>query len=227
MDQALIDRIKSVGFWRVNIRPMGDPSRVLDLAECRRLVDRNQISLRGWNYPHVSRVDNHGGDENMGDFVQNWTEWYQHVEFWRMYRSGQFLHYKALREDLMELDEKPEAKVLGTGTSIFTMTEIVEFAFRLRAAGLYERGMDIAVVIGNTSGRQLWIDDPGRMGFSYPRQTHAESIKLERRIDQAGLEVEPREIALGMIVELFDQFDWTPNEDQIRADQIKLYNLRF
>ncbi len=226
MDAALIEKIKSVGFWRVNIRPTGDPPRMLDLSACRNLVERHQVSLRGWNYPHVSRVDNHGGDENMGEFVQNWTDWYEHVEFWRMYRSSQFLHYKALREDSAGYQGKQDGKVLGTGTSIFTMTEIVEFAFRLHAAGLYEHGMDIAVTIGNTSGRQLWIDDPGRMGFSYPRKTHAESIGLKRRIGQSELELEPREIAFNMIVELFDHFSWSPNPDQVRADQARLYNLR-
>ncbi len=225
MKDGLIEHIQGLGFWRVNIRPLRAPNSLLTLAQCRELVTKSSVSLRGWDYPHVSRRDdNQGGIENVGEFVQGWCDWYHHIEFWRMYKSTQFLHYKALREDLTDdIPEKPNGPFIGVGTSIYTMTELVEFAFRLFRAGLYKEGAQIHVTIGNTQGRQLWIDDPMRMGFSYPRKTAADKIEVQRDLSAADFETEPMDISSEMIVELFDHFGWTVDRSRIQTDQARFY----
>ncbi len=228
MNQALIDKIRSVGYWRVNIRPQGAPTEKLTFARCRELVEKNKVSLRGWDYPQVNRNDNHGGYQNAEDHVVNWCDWYQHVEFWMMYRSSQFLHYKALREDLIQyIPNKPAGPSLSVGSTVYTLAEIVEFTFRLFRAGLYKSGATIHITIGNTAGRELWIDDPMRMGFSYARKTAAQQITLERVLSVSELEAEPLDISSKMAVELFDHFDWQASINQIRSDQERFYKRQF
>ncbi|CDZ31647.1 Hypothetical protein NGAL_HAMBI1145_04100 [Neorhizobium galegae bv. officinalis] len=229
MKDGLVEHIQSLGHWRVNIRPLSAPSKLLTLAECREVVTKSSVSLRGWDYPHIStRDDSQGGVENVGDFVQGWCDWYHHVEFWRMYKSTQYLHYKALREDLTEdAPGKPSEPSLGVGTSVYTMTELVEFAFRLFRAGLYGDGALINVTIGNTAGRQLWIDDPRRMGFSYPRTTAATKIEIQREVSAADFRADPIHISSEMAVELFDHFGWTVDRGRVQADQAQFYKRQF
>lgn len=224
MNQALIDKIRSFGYWRVNIRPQGAPIENLTFARCRELVEKNKVSLRGWDYPHVSRNDDHGGYQNAEDHVVSWCDWYPHVEFWRMYRSSQFLHYKALREDIYgDIPNRPEGPFLSVGSTIYTLTEIFEFTFRLFRAGLYKNGAVTHITIGNTAGRELWIGDPMRMGFSYARKTAAQQIKLEHALSVSELEAEPLDISSKMAVELFDHFNWQASISQIRSDQERFY----
>src|SRR5690349_4767858 len=116
MREGLLERIREVGHWRINYRPKIKPAAPLRLAQCREAVEKSRVSIRGWDFPHISvgRADGTGGFTNAGDHVENWTEWYGFREFWRMYRSTQFLAYLALREDVMpqEMGGSPNARVL-------------------------------------------------------------------------------------------------------------------
>ncbi|MGO8050887.1 hypothetical protein [Rhizobium leguminosarum] len=229
MKEGLIERVHGLGYWRVNIRPLRAPASLLTLAQCREVVAKSSVSLRGWDYPHISkRNDEQGGIENAGDFVQGWCDWHYHIEFWRMYKSTQFLHYKVLREDLADdIAGKPRGPSFGVGTSVYTMTELVEFAFRLFRTGLYKDGAQIHVTIGNTRERQLWIDDPMRMAFSYPRKTAAPKIEVQRELTAADFETEPMDISSEMVVELFDHFGWTVDRGRIQDDQARFYKRQF
>lgn len=225
--EGLLEKIKSVGFVRVVIRPTVLPES-LTIKTAREVVKNASVSLRGWDYPHIaSRNDAHGGYEHHAEYAQEWCDWYHHVEFWRMYKSGQFLHYKALREDLSKDGNVPEGRVLAVGSFIYMITEITEFAHRLRAAGLYKEGATIQISLSNARGRRLWVEDPNRMDFVYPMVTSSESIAVERSIRTSGLLLgDPKEISLPIIAEFLDAFGWTPPPDLISSQQNELYSLK-
>lgn len=227
MPDGLLEKIKSVGFVRVVIRPTVIPES-LTVVSARELVEKASVSLRGWDYPHIaSRNDEHGGTEHHADYVQDWCDWYHHVEFWRMYKSGQFLHYKALREDLSKEGNVPKEPVLAVGSFIYTVTEVTEFAHRLRAAGLYKEGATIQIGIGNSGGRRLWVEDPMRMDFISPMVTSSPSIMVERSVRTMDLLLgDPKGISVSMLAEFFDAFGWTPSPDLISSTQMELYNLK-
>lgn len=227
MPNGLLEKIKAVGFVRVVIRPTMIPE-TLTVIEARELVKKTSVSLRGWDFPHIAfRNDKHGGSENHADYVQEWCDWYHHVEFWRMYKSGQFLHYKALREDLGKDQNVPKGPVLAAGSFMYTITEVTEFAHRLRAAGLYKEGATIQIRLGNTSGRRLWVEDPMRMDFISPMVTSSESIMVERSLRTSDLLLgDPKDISLSIIMEFFAAFGWTPSADLISSTQMQLYNLK-
>lgn len=227
MPKEFIDLIRSTGYTRVVIRPNEIPE-TLTVMEANELVEKSSVSLRGWDYPHITtRNDDHGGKETFADFVQHWCNWNNHREFWRMYKSGQFLHYKSLREDLNQGEKDFANPVLAIGSLIYTVTEVVEFMYRLSRHGLYKSGAEVELTIGGTKGRQLWVDDPRRMPFSAPRVTSSPSIIVERTILPEQLETgEPKDPALSMLMEIFDAFGWKPSSDQINRNQDDLYALR-
>jgi len=102
MKDKLIERIRAVGHWRINLRPLRPLDERLSFRQCQEVVEQNRVSIRGWDYPHISyRQDEQGALERGDQFVESWCDWNEQLEFWRMYRSGQFLSYNALSEDFL------------------------------------------------------------------------------------------------------------------------------
>lgn len=227
MPEGLLEKIKAGGFVRVVIRPTVIPES-LTVVTAREVVKKASVSLRGWDYPHIaSRNDEHGGYEHSAEYAQDWCDWYYHVEFWRMYKSGQFLHYKALREDLSKEGNVPSGQVLAVGSFMYTITEVTEFAHRLRAAGLYKEGATIQITLGNSRGRKLWVEDPMRMDFMSPMVTSSESIAVQRSLRTSELLLgDPKDTSRSIIAEFLDAFGWTPSPDLISSTQTELYNLK-
>lgn len=227
MSDTLLEKIRAVGFVRVVIRPTVLPEE-LSVVDAREMVKKGSVSLRGWDYPHIAaRNDDHGGSEYTPEFAQDWCDWYHHVEFWRMYQSGQFLHYKALREDLSKDENVPEGRVLGVGSFMYTVTEITEFAHRLRAAGLYKEGATLKISLYNCLGRRLWVEDPNRLDFTSPMVTQSDTITVERSLRTSELLLgDPKEISRPIIREFLAAFGWNPSQDLISSTQSELYSLK-
>jgi len=228
MKDGLIERIKTRGYWRVNLRPraLAEP---LTLDQCRQLVEQSNVSLRGWDYPHISkRNDDDGRFEFCGDFVESWTDWGHHPEFWRFYRSSQFLHYRAISEDWIEDDQRrrPAGPYISVTGAIYSITEMIEFLFRLYRNGAYKAGAEVLISAENTAKRELWIADPMRMPFSYPRTTGAQRIVLARNLGPDDLNRSSTELSVSLTLEFFDNFGWQPSPDQIAADREKLLSRR-
>src|ERR1700752_3656587 len=158
MKPELVEKIRSRGYWRTNFEPLVAKQK-LRLGECRDIVEKNSVGLRGWNYPHYPRrIADDSGLEPGANYYEGWIDWWSHLEFWRMYESGQFLHYVALVEDWQEKDgwmdsreQRIEPKtVIGiTGSIVYELTEIYEFLSRLAAAGVYDEGVRTNVSLNN------------------------------------------------------------------------------
>jgi hypothetical protein len=232
MKPGLLEKIKSRGYWRINFQPNTFGDRRISLAECKDAVERNAVLLRGWDYPHVSKKnDEHGAQLPAGEYQENWVHWWNHIEFWRMYRSKQFLHYRAIHDDWFEQSEwagehekqiKPGTS-LGVVGTIYLVTEIFEFLSRLTRAGFYSDRISIDISIENTVGRELRVDSPARMPFLSPHKTGAESIKLHHDAEVDDLKVKSSDLALTTILEIFDQFGWSnPPVSNIKLDQQNL-----
>src|ERR1035441_3490152 len=105
MNKPILDKIKSRGYWRINFEPLVYEQKLKTLGECKDIIEKSQVELRGWNYPHFPRrTGTDVGLESGDKFYEGWIDWFNHIEFWRMYQSGQFLHYFAVREDWSESD---------------------------------------------------------------------------------------------------------------------------
>lgn len=224
MKEGLLERIEGYGFWRVNITPVSAPPDQLLLSECREIVRRSAVSIRGWDYPHINvRNDAESGFGNFGTYTEDWIDWHGFLEFWRMYRSSQFLSYNALREDTKPGDfGNPQVRVLDAVGAIFQITEITDFCQRLVAAGLYASGIRLRISLRNTQGRLLRAGI-NRMPFHDRKENGAKEINLDRDLDASQFRDSYRSVAVGLCIELFDQFGWSPVKGQIEAEQEKFY----
>lgn len=236
MDQVLLDTIKSKGYWRINFKPIVLPEGELSLNSCRSMVESSSVELRGWDYPHIStRNDQESGRGPAGTHWHNWINWGNHKEFWNFYKTSQYLHYLALREHWLEQDifgdgrrpaGAPDRPLSIVGT-IYQITEIFEFIFRLYSAGNYKSGAEVSISLYNARNMELWLDESNRIPFSYPRTTLAEIINVRRDLLSTELGSRDHKISRGVLVEIFDNFGWSVSEERIEVDQSKFLKRQF
>lgn len=224
MKAGLLNKIQGFGHWRVNFRPVVPLDPQLTFQQCFELVRDNAVSIRGWDFPHLSHRQDDEGSGSRGDtYHENWCDWYGFNEFWRMYKSGQFLSYNALREDTKEEGRPGTLSIIGT---IYSMTEFIEFAHRLYKAGPYRDGVNIAIELRKSANRFLDVG-PSRMPFFDRKETSAETIRLERSLDAETMRDDHQSMAVDLLLELFDYFGWNPTREQIAADQVRFYRREF
>jgi hypothetical protein len=227
MRDGHIERVRSLGHWRLVLRPIVPLEATLSFHQCQEIVEHNRVSIRGWDFPHFSyRVDAEGGFERGENFFSCWCDWLPFLEFWRMYRSGQFLSYNAVHSDAESFGRPDAVRYLDALATIYTVTEFVEFGQRLANAGIYREGYDIELSLRNTTGRRLSAGR-GRMPFWHNQGTIAENLNFTRRVEVGELSAGAIPVASSILIELFDAFGWTPDESQIRADQEAFYRREF
>ncbi len=227
MKNEVIKKIQSRGYYRINFQPLIFKEKLTTLTACKDIVEKNVIQLRGWDYPHFPRrTGDDTGLEPCGEYYQGWIDWTNHVEFWRMYKTGQFLHYLALREDWMADDLftsqltnkiKPMEYLGIIGSVVYQLTEIFEFLSRLTRSGLYDEGVKINISLHNTKDRALWVEDPGRAPLFIEYKTGAEKLVFEKTLYQDGILTHSKDEAFLIIREILDAFGW----DNLPIETIK------
>jgi hypothetical protein len=242
MKKELLDKIKTYGYWRINFEPLVDSQKFKTLVGCREAVVNNSVSLRGWDYPHIPRrMDDDDGMAAGKNYYEGWTDWWNHIEFWRMYQSGQFLHYFAVHEDWLELEgwdgllgraqKKPAVKPLEVlnvvGGVTYQITEVFQFLSRLAAAGVYDEGVRVSITVYKTEGRRLWTGDSNRHLWG-EYKAHVEDIEFKKEFTRDEILANPKGCALEAILYVLTLFNWdNPSTDVINRDQETLINQRF
>lgn len=228
MDTEFHEKIVSVGHWRINIRPLHVLKEKLLLNDCTDAVRSSSVSLRGWSFPHFNEQRNEtSGYANMGDYYLNWTGYSMHWEFWRMYRSGQFLSYKALVEDFGFGNRGMETgRALHTTGAIYSICEFAEFARRLASNLDFQQEAYISVGLRNSKNRSLVVS-ADRMPFVDNKTLGVSDIHIERSVSASRWQSDAAEVSLGILTELFDNFGWNPRHGQIESDIEKFYSRNF
>ena|SRR3989338_6212869 len=226
-------------YWRVNVRPERyDADLIPSLAECYRLIEQTKVSLRGWDYPHLSHRDTQRG---VGDnWVASWSDFDGHKEYWRLYQSGQFLHLFSVREatdsawreklehqaKAHDIDHEGEidwSKVPGFFSIlnfIYTVTEVFEFSSRLCQKGLYTGAPIISIQLNGIKGFVLMTDlDRAWHGYYAASQDlleHSWQVRSDVLIADSAAQ------ALNAIDWFFQRFNWlNPSKQILREDQRK------
>src|SRR5690242_8088270 len=84
----ILEMIRTRGHWELIARPAAFPGQPIDRRVLLGLVERCQVRLRGWYFPHV---DHHEQGVVMKDWVGQAHQFEHSIEHWRMYTSGQFV----------------------------------------------------------------------------------------------------------------------------------------
>ena len=225
-------------YWRVNIRPdRYDPQLIPSLSECFALVQATKLSLRGWDYPHLSRRDTERGTGN--NWVASWANFTNHIEYWRLYQSGQFLHLFAVREaaskewhDQLRHAAQTHAShredlnwngvpgYLSMLNVVYTVTEIFEFAARIAQRGTYTGTIGVTIELKKIRGFVLTpeLDRP----WSEVRRASDGDIGRSWSFESRELLSASADLSLKACAWLFERFGWLePSTEVLRRDQQK------
>jgi hypothetical protein len=156
-----VAKIKSRAFWEIIIRPSKfDKERIKSLSDCKELIEESRVEFRGWDYPHIS---NKYGVRSDVDWVENLTDWSDHIEYWRMYRSAQFYHLFGCWEDwwgnVRIFWSKQQYTTPGYALSfmctLYTFTEIYEFAARYAKKKMFDDLLSLSITLNGMKNRRL------------------------------------------------------------------------
>ncbi len=235
----IIAKIKTRGYWRIVFEPLEFIPDKYPISDCKELVNKNKVSMRGWDYPHYPvRQDDDSKLEPGNNYWQGWIDWERYKEFWRFYQSGQFVHYLGVREDWSEdiifknMWEQGDRTIkpgeaLGVVSTTFLMTEIFHFLSRLMIDGVYQTGVKVKISLINTSNRQLFIESFDRVPFTSPRTTAGSELNYEITLSKGDLLTDINKAAEQVIVFFYKRFGWDPpNIEVIKSDQEKLVSGR-
>ncbi len=235
--ESLRDKIKESPHWRVVIRPGAFiEERIKTLADCWRVIESCRVSLRGWDYPHIRPEHRNNRD----DWIESWDEYGSHREYWRFYQSGQFLNLFAFKEDQFrdKAEEKAKADVptlnnfspsgyLNVVPTLWTITEIFEFAARLTQQADFSDSVSISIQMVGTKDRALYISDPGR-DLSRPYIASEPTLSKEWTVTTQELLGGASDLSLVAAEWFFERFQWTDLPLQVLAnDQRRLLERKF
>ena len=226
--------------WRVNFRPSEYKEDLIPtLSKCYDTIEKNKLSLRGWDYPHLDTEREQGNN-----WVASWSSFMGHNEYWRFYQSGQFIHLfsvkestegdykKKLRNDMKshyrihKIDWDSVPGFFSIINFIYNVTEIYEFAARLCQSEIYTGKINIQIDIKGIKNfvltaplERLWIR---YYAASQDILSRNHEIETEQLISAS------KDISLDALVWFFERFGWfEPPKSVIRQDQENLIKGRF
>lgn len=234
--EEAIKEIRKKGFWDITIRPtVFVKDRIKNRQEALNIIRDSVVELRGWDYPHLR--DRDGDPHNIADGIEKYICLENHIEIWRLFLSGQFVHLLALREDWLTSPQQSRVafvqnqkvkNTLGVTGTLFTITEIFEFTKRLAVRGVLGEEVAISIVLNNIERRGLLVDSPGRLPFLSPKVCLATKWEYNKVFSVPDLVQNYKDLAFTAIIDLFELFNWSnPPVQVMKEDQIKFLEGRY
>jgi hypothetical protein len=239
MTETLPVPVKDYPYWRVRFKPLAPQPNDMTIPQIRHTVEQNRVTLRGWDYPHCSTKSNEW--QNNSEFVASWTSWETEIEYWRMYKSHQFIHLLAVGEVLekpwesnlrnrvqylLDREHLTQAQIKGCISItnwLYITSEIFEFAARLCSAGFYVGELNIELKVIGVKDFVLATDEVGRHLFRLYKNNN-EEVRHNVTVEATKLLGTSREAALTALIDLFHQFGWQePPLEGLRKDQAKMF----
>lgn len=236
----LITKIATKGYWKVIIRPNAYNKKLIkDLPNCKLLIEKSRLSLRGWDYPHIDQAGIKNSSDNSVFSFCDWPEGAMY-EYWRFYQTGQFVHYFSMREDLRISEQKKKEfqdefgnkveKFLSILSTLYSVTEIYQFASKLYSE-LDVEGVEIVIELHDVNKRMLTFWDSFMRYLSRPYicefSNGVLTVGKDNIILKEDLINNASDLALDATIEIFNKFNWdTVSKNIFIEDQKKLLERR-
>lgn len=222
--------------WRVNLRSGTFSAELVEsLSECYSIIEKTRVRLGGWEYPYLNPESKNREQGN--NWVASWIDFAGHMEYWRLYQSGQFLHLFAIRECLdslwrRELDETLRRNLSHKSDFDWsevtgfvdiqnlncTISEIFEFAARLTQRGIIEGTASIGIEMRKSRG--LLLATSSRRLWNLACKATEENMGRTWEISGEELVGNSAEHALCATKWFLERFGWMdPNMDSLKKDQ--------
>jgi len=203
---SLPEEFSKQGHWEVSAYPsVYEKERIADQGVIGDLVRGSTVSLRGWSFPHtdVRTATNF----EMG--MQSFTNWERFCEVYRVYLSALFRWKGAYRENSV-----PGGKVLSFISTIYQMTEFLQFFKRFYSKVPEVNSLHIAIRLTDTRNRVLVSLDP-TVELEGMYECGEPEINLELDLKSAQLQTEADAIARGLAKRVFRIFNWNDVQDDL------------
>lgn len=234
-NDELIKEIKSQGYWRVEFHSTEyQAKRLTTRASMQDLLSNATVSLRGWPYPYYRAEET----AYNGQWLEGKVAWENYREYWRLYESGQWIHYSKLdavgvaREEIFKgltpLPPQHAGYVHVRGDVLFTLTEVFRFAVGLAQGGVLDPTAFLSLQLHNTKDYMLFESSDRFFTHRYVNQNDA-PITFEQSLPAGELSATADKMALDMAIKVFSIFGWIPAEAAVRTlveDQKKLVERR-
>jgi hypothetical protein len=225
----LLEKIQSMGFWRVIIRPDKFSQDKLSYDALYPLVQRSAVELHGDAFPNVvvERQPLRGSD-----CIGQEIEAGHFLEAWNMYQSGQFVHFSGMLDDWLDQSgsvQLPGGWQPGNGLAIEEVirqyTGIFVFASRLALTDAYEHDTHIYidVLINGLQGRRLYISSPGKVPLRRSYVASIPEFHIANRFLRDELIANATKLALQASRELFLRFGWDAVPANLEGTQSNYY----
>jgi hypothetical protein len=223
-------RIHETGYWRVLLHPTEyDPLRISTLKACLELIEATRVRLQGWAYPHSDPAPN---DYICGEnWIQSGSDFGNHVELWRLFQSGQFVHHLSVTDDRMPLgstsagERRPGPLVLDFVNVLYTVTEILQFVQGLAYRGVLDPAASLTIELHGMKARQL-VAPPDRL-LTQRYVCHVETIRWPARQISPALVARAPELAVDAAMAIFERFGWLDvSRDMLVENQRRLLERR-
>jgi len=220
IEEGVADVVRSRGHWHVIIRPVEFIEERIAWRDLARTVDHVRVSKRGWSVPHHNTRDRLDQDD---DWIGQATEWDYHVEVWRLFTSGQFVHLNGLRTDWRDRsglnppsDGWQVGGHLGVGEALFSLREYFELAARLALAEPGNDDFSVSIALNGLAGRRLYVDDPNRMAFFEDYVSNSDHFVFEQRLSRTDASTRTVELSVEAADGLFERkFGWSADRKQL------------
>jgi len=234
-NEDLLAEIKSRGYWRVEMHSTEYQDKRLPTRRAMQdLLSSATVSLSGWPYPYFPAEDTAYNSKWLEGQVNSGY----HKEYWRLYKSGQWVHWLGLsgawitRERLFEglspLPPQHPGYLHVRGDVLFTLTEILRFAVGLAQGGILDPNAFLSIQLHNTHDYMLFESFNRFFDYSYVNQSDR-PIEQQQSLPVGELSAVADRMALEMAIEVFSVFGWVPSEASERMlaeDQKKLIERR-
>lgn len=222
-----LNKIKTRGHWKVLIRPQQYvKERLTTLSECKQTIRDCRVLFRGWDSPHW---DSHTELRSGLDYVEQDTDWENHIDFWRYYQSGQFVHYNALWVDWYDAITRysPQPKyepgtIISFIDVLYTLTETYEFASRLGTKELLGDSCILSIeLVGAKDRTVVSLESMRFLREDYTCQIA--NLPREQTFSTHDLIARSAELALDHTIWILNRFNWDHvSTEMLREDQLKL-----
>jgi hypothetical protein len=222
------DLIKTRGYWEVDMHSLeAKTNRFESMTDCMNKVRDSVVELRGWPYPVFSVS---GVPYPMQERIEAVIDSHDLKEYWTMFFTGHFYHIFAFREDWLkaaEYGESPSQKFLEFMITLYSVTEIYEFAIRLAQKNVFGSGVQIKIYLHGMEGRKLTTLEPFRVPFFHDYVCREKDLSFVKRVSVEELIAEGNNMALDTVFKIFDTFGWlNMPKERLREDQRKFLEKR-
>ena len=236
-EDELLAAIKGTPHFSVRFRPI-DETLNIPMETLRSILSKDAVRLRGWDFPHYQ------ADKawNAQTHVFSTIMYEEHLELWRIYRSGQFVYFSSLwdvfRDFQSRLRTQFERNVVLANQAqkdatkgltsfigmIYSVTEFFVFSARL-AQSLRIVDFKLDILLRNVSD---WALVPGDEGIPWSGfyQCKINEIRLPAEDSHAIVE-DPLAASRTALRELFESFNWNGSAGAIQHYQERFMEGRF